>query len=790
MVTRRVSRRRGLAWFDALAVILVAGYLVGLVLLARAAQPGVNLPSPLTAYTRPDDPWPITAQVALGTGAFLAYWWPRRDQTRSFSLLASVSLAVSTLVLGIASYWTCTSGQAPFWTPLTRAVNLVVGGVNDSCGFPLALQTARLLGPLLLVVTALGVLATLFRSQRDRLSVRLGRQVVLVVGLAPDTLGLIRRLALDRPRGTVVAVVADAAESGLIRAVRRAGARVVAADPADPAALEVLLTRRHRLKVSEARLLAGDTALGLRWVSALRDLATRCERTTSCLAPRLLVRIDDPWQAEYWRRGNTYQRTPEGAGVAWMCDAISPAEITARLLVHRLQQGFHDRVALVGASPLALAVCAELVQSAREEGLLVGRDRQLVEGLVLVGPSAHRVARLHDLWQLRFGQSSQPLSVSAGADVVSGLEQVLSGARRPAVVIADDGGSGVGSSEVAVTHPRWTVFARSATTRGVAAAPVMEGLLPFGLTTELPADWPLDSWERAARVVHEQYRRHAPPEAAANRPWAGLERFVQESNIRLVTTTLSSMESIGRSWLPQTATDRAADSSAPDLTADELSRLAEMEHESWLQHLTENGWRWGPRRDDRRKTHPALRSWPQLAEADRVRTVDNVRGAVATLGALGYHSAPVVRSGATWRRFVRSGEVQATRSTVPWTWRTSSGALLRAEEGDWRVSDGDEVWSVVPEVFGRTYEHVRGDRWRRVGEVFGRPATRGEIITSLEGAQTAVNDEWVLRGEGGEQWLVTSRHLASHYAPVIIGADSSLSGLIHDRLLPKPENAP
>jgi hypothetical protein len=369
--------------------------------------------------------------------------------------------------------------------------------------------------------------------------------------------------------------------------------------------------------------------------------------------------------------------------------------------------------------------------------------------------------------------------------VVSGLEQALSGARRPAVVIADDGGSGVGGSELAVTHPRWTVFARSTTTRGVAVTPVMEGLLPFGLTTELPAEWPLDSWERAARVVHEQYRGHAPPEAAANCPWDELERFVQESNIRLVTTTLSSMESIGRSWLPQTATDRGAESSAPDLTDDQLSRLAELEHRSWLQHLTENGWRWGPRRDDRRRTHPALRSWPQLAEADRVRTVDNVRGAVGTLGALGYHSAPVVRSEATWGRFVRSGEVQATRSTVPWTWRTPSGALLRAEEGDWRVSDGDQVWSVVPQVFVRTYEHVRGDRWRRVGEVSGRPATRGEIITSLEGAQTAADDEWVLRGEGGEQWLVTSSHLASHYVPVTAGADPAPERLVPDRVLPK-----
>jgi hypothetical protein len=761
---RRQNPRRSAAWFTVIAVVAAAGYLVHTMLLALAAQPGPPWPGALGGYEQPDNPWPIAVQVLLGATAFAAYWWPRREENRSFSLLVTASLAVSTLVLGVASFWGCPSGQAPFWTPLARALNLVVGGVNDTCGFPLALQTARLLGPLLLVITALGVLATLFRSQRDRLAVRAGRRVVLVVGLAPETTGMISRLAEDRAPGTVVAVVAGTAESGLLRSARRAGARIIALDVADTRALQVLLVRRRLLKVTEAQLLSGDTAVNLGWAAALRELAAGCDHRASSLAPRLLVRIDDPWQAEYWRRGNTYQGHPGRSGVTWMCDAVSQPEITARLLVHRLQQGLHDRLALVGGSPLALAVCAELAQCDREERLLDRPDRPLAERLTLVGAAAPRLARLHQLWQGRFGDLGPALTVADGPDVTDTLEQVLAGAVRPAVLIADDGQAAASGSELAFTHPEWTVFARSDTTRGVAAAPILEGLLPFGLTPELPSDWPLDSWERAARVVHERYRLHADPDAAANRPWSALDRFLRESNIRLITTTLSSVESIGRSWLPATATDRSA--SSTEVSQAQLMRLAELEHESWQRHLSENGWRWGATRDHARKTHPALRPWSELAVADREQNVTDVAGAVATLAALGYRSTPVVHGLATWRRFSRAGDVVATLSTVPWTWRSPSGAVLRADVGDWRVSDGDQVWSVAGEIFTRTYAHLGGDRWRRTGEVSGRPATPGEIVRSLEGDQIAAAGEWVLRGDAGEEWLVTSSHLAAHYRPL------------------------
>ena len=76
----------------------------------------------------------------------------------------------------------------------------------------------------------------------------------------------------------------------------------------------------------------------------------------------------------------------------------------------------------------------------------------------------------------------------------------------------------------------------------------MELLYPFGLTTEAPSSLPVDSWERAARVVHEQYgstcERNGTlnPNKPAHRPWEQLEPFLKETNIRQVTTALAAAE--------------------------------------------------------------------------------------------------------------------------------------------------------------------------------------------------------------------------------------------------------
>jgi hypothetical protein len=784
--------RRG---WNALAVGLLVLYGISVVIFAAAAVVRRPLANPaLDAYTRPTSWWAMGIHMALGVGGFLAYYWPRRKETRSFSLLLTGGLAATTLIFGYVSYLNCPEGgtQSLLWTPLTAALNLFVGNV-DECqtgpyAYPLALQVARLFGLALLAIAALGIAATVFRAQSDRLRVRFASALVVLVGLSEESVGLLRRLSAEKDRRTTLAVLVDDAGNPLIKMARDLGAKVAVCDIDDPQALRNLLTYQGRFSVRALYAVSADVSVNLRWAAQFRAIADSTKPASSDMPPRMILRIDDPWQAEYWRRTNAYRTGERGktASVRWMSDALSAYEVTAALILDRIVGSGYDRLVLVGSSPLALAVCAELAQREREGVLLQDRPKPSFQQLVLFGPDAEGLRQQHRLRQERFGNSADwDLITVVGKEPSSAnLRELLRNDRKPALILADDPAQTTPAlaTFMAALNPGWTIFDWSTTTRGVAAEPVMEKLYPFGLTTEGLPGWPVDSWERAARAVHENYRVvHVPrpdPAVPSHRAWDdGLDPFLKESNVRLVTTTLAAAESVGRSWGPS--------ATAPEPpNAGQLERMAELEHASWLKHHTDNGWKHSDQRHDARKLHPALVPWQRLDEENREKTRQNVLAALSTLESLGYRSTPVAEeavpptepgslNGATvlddgraaWIRVQRIGEVTATVCTEPFSWANPAGDVLHAKAGDWRITnDAGAVWSVAPEVFAKTYERISGDRWRRVGMVKARPAVDGEVVQSLEGTERARAGDWVMEGATGERWVTTAAHFAANYS--------------------------
>ena len=276
----------------------------------------------------------------------------------------------------------------------------------------------------------------------------------------------------------------------------------------------------------------------------------------------------------------------------------------------------------------------------------------------------------------------------------------------------------------------------------------------------------LDSWERAARVVHQSYLNRLGDHdrtKPAQRPWAELDPFYRASNVRLVTATLAAAESVGRSWGPPTG--GVAETTTTAVPPEQLEQMAELEHESWRRFYLEQGWRYGPARDDARRVHDALVPWSGLGADYRERAVRTVTDALGILHALGYRSTMV--SDRPWQTMARRGEVHATVLQQPWRWRTRNGDWLQARPGDYQVSNGTgEAWSVEREIFTQTYAHLDGDRWRRTGEVAAQPARPGELVITLEGPATAGEGDWVIRGAAGEQWLTSAEHFAESYAPV------------------------
>ena len=130
--------------------------------------------------------------------------------------------------------------------------------------------------------------------------------------------------------------------------------------------------------------------------------------------------------------------------------------------------------------------------------------------------------------------------------------------------------------------------------------------------------------------------------------------------------------------------------------------MAEQEYHSWYEYLKQNGWRCGPKKSDKDRTNPRMVDWfPAARDSDAKleekaaqkeqsvqETMDTLCDTLIALRRLGYRSRP------DWQRFRRKGKVTATRRDAPWTWKSHTGAEMRAGAGDWEDSDGKGVpWS-------------------------------------------------------------------------------------------------
>jgi hypothetical protein len=427
-----------------------------------------------------------------------------------------------------------------------------------------------------------------------------------------------------------------------------------------------------------------------------------------------------------------------------------------------------------------LAVLAELSQLGRELRFL--GDGATPPQVWLLDPEAEDLAADHRIRQQR--HAFDPLSVSAVAghgalpDLEAALDRVAA-ANGTAVVVVARTGTRLGT-RLAVRHPELPVFELSAGTRPPASdEPVVGRLASFTVGLADASGRSADAWERAARAVHERYRRRFP-DATLAVAWEDLpSEFYRESNRRQLGAILDGMVALGRTWAPTTAEDTGADEArmeSPaeevriaegrrlfDLNDEELTRLAAAEHESWRAHHVADGWRHGDIRDDRAHRHPDLLPWDQLGPAAREKTRAGVVDTLYQLRALGYRT--VRADGApAWGGYRRIGRVRARRLTASLSWRSAGGDPLTGTAGDWLVEDDSGGGRTVTDAsFRATHRLVDGDTWERTGTVRARPAVPGEVVATQEGAVTAGTSAWVVRDDTGYQWVVGDEHFRAGY---------------------------
>lgn len=751
-----------------------------------AAWPGLRngLPPALAWFGRPNSAVTIAVVSALLV-AFAVALARSGGSTRTGAPIAVVAgLALLSAVLGVASYWRCQDDSHPdFFTPLIWTAELVKGGspVRDldsgACPSPtpVALNIAQLSALTAVFLSVIGVAVALLQSRLDRLRARLARSVTAVVDLDDDGSSMLAAIerTLDR-RSTLVVVTSDP-DRPCVREARIRGARILTVDFSRPVTFTSLPIWD---KLDRLYLLSPDPSTNL---TRLQTITERVSEVDDRQRLPLIVRIDDPWQADAWRAQHF-----GGSDTIWAADAVGRYEVTARRLLDMILAGPPvSRIVIVGTSQLTLALCADMTQRQIENDYHSDEATRLPE-LTLVGPAAEEYRADHDHSLRRIGLQQGSLAIRAIEDkpTVPVLSGLLTAEPRTAVILVD-GAQGIDAStgtRLAARFPDTPIYAWDADAdTSEKRVPLVGRLRTYRLSMDLPGGQAQDAWERAARLIHQRYAAEVPVRTAASLPWEELDEFYRGSNRRQVRNALWMVEKIGghtwNTWgQPPDSLSTAELRGLPPLEqlqrmgfdTDTAIAMARAEHEDWCRYYRGAGWRYGPKRDDAHKIHDKLTDFTTV-QADPPllnSALSSLAATLTKLRELGYRSRPVDGSDQSgWERYRRTGIVVAERRDTPWTWTTSSGEQLRADAGDWAVCEpeGRRWWSVKDAVFRAQHRHLDGSRWRRDGVVSARRARAGEVIDTLEGQTTASAGDWVVRGEHGEQWPVPAEEFARRY---------------------------
>jgi len=120
--------------------------------------------------------------------------------------------------------------------------------------------------------------------------------------------------------------------------------------------------------------------------------------------------------------------------------------------------------------------------------------------------------------------------------------------------------------------------------------------------------------ELIAEAIHETYRKDMDgkndPESPSMTPWAELVETLKNSNREAAGHILEKLEIIGY-------TARQTDGREPGvvkLTVVEIEKLAEIEHDRWVEERLRDGWTLGKEKDVEKKVSPHLVGWGELSD--------------------------------------------------------------------------------------------------------------------------------------------------------------------------------
>ncbi|MCF8879434.1 hypothetical protein L5876_06385 [Hyphobacterium sp. SN044] len=393
-----------------------------------------------------------------------------------------------------------------------------------------------------------------------------------------------------------------------------------------------------------ARLNARLTLNSLRWAdrivisesSEAATIETALEAARQRPGTPTFAIVRDPWLAEHVH--HAIEHKGEAGEQGDLLITVSEHSASARAVLHRhpayllAERAGHGRVHILiaGFGGLGEALVRDLLHT----NLVSFLDRPMITVLDLQAPKksktfALRYPGLADHYDISFIEcDAAAVDEAACTRLVERLERapltaayVTTGEQAPPLAVA------LALQEQARRQGLFEAPIFIAARDG-AGLPVRPGgadfqpceLAAFGSWSEINSAGGLLDREpdQLAREVHETYLKfEAAGEASV--PWPRLKERFRNSNRRAVAHTHAKLASLGFDISPlirnrPIATTRPVVATGETLfrNATEFMNIARLEHERWNADRLVDGWRYGPTRDDLKRTHPNLVSFDEL----------------------------------------------------------------------------------------------------------------------------------------------------------------------------------
>jgi len=364
--------------------------------------------------------------VALTVVCVINYRAQIRDRPGAIPTGVIVILVASSAALAFSSFFHCYDHKHP---PLVTALIWTIGAIRGSRSgnsladghicpavTPAALDIARTAGQFVLYVGVIAIVAALVTTEIDRARIKLARSVTAIVDIDDDSRSMVTAVALTvkREKQGQLALIVAQSQVTEVSDLRGEGARIIVADLDKLDRLELLPLWK---KIHQLYLLSASPATNLRRLAAIEQ---RMRPTTRKHRLPLILRVDDPWQAQSWRS----QRLG-GSDTLWAAEVVGIYEVTAdRLLDRIIGVGRITRIAVCGSSPLTLALCASLARRRLEHSYYTPPDAPPLPALTIVANNAEEYRKDIDIHhrQLGFPPADQWL---AAVDEVPSLASLI-----------------------------------------------------------------------------------------------------------------------------------------------------------------------------------------------------------------------------------------------------------------------------------------------------------------------------------------------------------------------------